>query len=137
MNEAAGRPLDGARVLVAGVANADSIAWGCARAFHELGAEVALTYLNDKALPHVAPLAEAIGAPILMPLDVEDDKQAEALFARIGEAWGSPDAMVHSIAFAPKADLRAGCWPRRRPVSRAPWISRATPSCAWPVARCR
>ncbi|AOY91604.1 enoyl-[acyl-carrier-protein] reductase [Cupriavidus sp. USMAA2-4] len=108
MNEAAGRPLDGARVLVAGVANADSIAWGCARAFHELGAEVALTYLNDKALPHVAPLAEAIGAPILMPLDVEDDKQAEALFARIGEAWGSLDAMVHSIAFAPKADLQGG-----------------------------
>jgi Enoyl-[acyl-carrier-protein] reductase (NADH) len=61
-------PLAGARVLVAGVANADSIAWGCARAFHELGAQVAMTYLNDKAYPHVAPLAEAIQAPILMPL---------------------------------------------------------------------
>ncbi len=101
-------PLAGARVLVAGVANADSIAWGCARAFHELGAQVAMTYLNDKAYPHVAPLAEAIQAPILMPLDVEDTQQMTALFARIESVWGGLDSMVHSIAFAPKADLQGG-----------------------------
>jgi len=101
-------PLAGARVLVAGVANADSIAWGCARAFHELGAQVAMTYLNDKAYPHVAPLAEAIQAPILMPLDVEDAQQMTALFARIESVWGGLDSMVHSIAFAPKADLQGG-----------------------------
>ncbi|AEI76024.1 enoyl-[acyl-carrier-protein] reductase [NADH] [Cupriavidus necator N-1] len=101
-------PLAGARVLVAGVANADSIAWGCARAFHELGAQVAMTYLNDKAYPHVAPLAEAIQAPILMPLDVEDAQQMTALFARIESVWGGLDSIVHSIAFAPKADLQGG-----------------------------
>lgn len=101
-------PLLGARALVVGVANADSIAWGCARAFHELGAEVALTYLNDKAYPHVAPLAEQIGAPILMPLNVEDDAQMDALFARIADQWGTLDSLVHSVAFAPKADLQGG-----------------------------
>ncbi|MGO4307371.1 enoyl-ACP reductase FabI [Cupriavidus sp. RAF12] len=101
-------PLAGARVLVVGVANAESIAWGCARAFRELGADLALTYLNDKALPHVAPLAEQVGAPILMPLNVEDDAQMDALFARIAEEWGRLDAVVHSVAFAPKADLQGG-----------------------------
>lgn len=101
-------PLSGQRVLIVGVANEDSIAWGCARAFHELGAEVALTYLNDKAYPHVAPLAERIHAPILMPLNVEDDAQMDALFARIDETWGQLDAVVHSVAFAPKADLQGG-----------------------------
>ncbi|WP_404992670.1 enoyl-ACP reductase FabI [Cupriavidus pauculus] len=101
-------PLRGARVLVVGVANEDSIAWGCARAFHELGAEVALTYLNDKAYPHVAPLAAQIGAPILMPLNVEDDTQMDALFAHIAQTWGRLDSVVHSVAFAPKADLQGG-----------------------------
>ncbi|GAA0839912.1 MAG: enoyl-[acyl-carrier-protein] reductase FabI [Cupriavidus sp.] len=101
-------PLRGARVLVVGVANEDSIAWGCARAFHELGAEVALTYLNDKAYPHVAPLAAQIGAPILMPLNVEDDAQMDALFAHIAQTWGRLDSVVHSVAFAPKADLQGG-----------------------------
>lgn len=101
-------PLSGNRVLVVGVANEDSIAWGCARAFHELGAEVALTYLNDKARPYVAPLAEQIGAPILMPLNVEDDAQMDALFAHIGDTWGRLDSVVHSVAFAPKADLQGG-----------------------------
>ncbi|SOY53488.1 enoyl-ACP reductase FabI [Cupriavidus taiwanensis] len=101
-------PLAGARVLVAGVANADSIAWGCARAFRELGAEVAMTYLNHKAYPHVAPLAEAVQAPILMPLDVEDPAQMAALFARIESVWGRLDAVIHSIAFAPQADLQGG-----------------------------
>ncbi|MEK7318609.1 MAG: SDR family oxidoreductase, partial [Pseudomonadota bacterium] len=61
-------PLAGSRVLVVGVANEDSIAWGCARAFREMGAEIALTYLNDKALPYVEPLARQVEAPILMPL---------------------------------------------------------------------
>ncbi len=101
-------PLAGARVLIVGVANAESIAWGCARAFRELGADIALTYLNEKAHPHVAPLAEAVQAPILMPLNVEDDAQMEALFARIASDWGRLDAVVHSVAFAPKEDLQGG-----------------------------
>lgn len=101
-------PLAGARVLVVGVANEDSIAWGCARAFRELGAEIAMTYLNDKAHPHVAPLAEQVGASIFVPLNVEDDAQMDALFARITEQWGRLDSLVHSVAFAPKADLQGG-----------------------------
>ncbi|AJG18199.1 Enoyl-[acyl-carrier-protein] reductase [NADH] [Cupriavidus basilensis] len=98
----------GARVLVVGVANAESIAWGCARAFRELGAELAITYLNEKAYPHVAPLAESVGATILMPLDVEDAGQEQALFERITRQWGQLDVLVHSVAFAPKDDLQGG-----------------------------
>ncbi|WP_019448633.1 enoyl-ACP reductase FabI [Cupriavidus sp. BIS7] len=101
-------PLAGSRVLVVGVANEDSIAWGCARAFREMGADIALTYLNDKALPHVEPLARQVEASILMPLNVEDDAQMDALFARITADWGRLDSFVHSIAFAPKADLQGG-----------------------------
>jgi len=95
-------------VLVVGVANEDSIAWGCARAFREMGADIALTYLNDKALPHVEPLARQVEASILMPLNVEDDAQMDALFARIAADWGRLDSLVHSVAFAPKADLQGG-----------------------------
>lgn len=100
--------LAGKKVLVVGVANGHSIAWGCARAFSELGAEVALTYLNDKARGYVEPLARQIDAPILMPLDVAVDGQMEALFERIGQQWGRLDAAVHSIAWAPKDDLQGG-----------------------------
>ncbi len=124
-------------MLVAGVANADSIAWGCARAFHELGAQVAMTYLNDKAYPHVAPLAEAIQAPILMPLDVEDAQQMTALFARIESVWGGLDSMVHSIAFAPKADLQGGLLNSSAEGFARAWTSHATPSCAWRAWPCR
>lgn len=100
--------LAGKKVLVVGVANEHSIAWGCARAFHELGAEVALTYLNDKARGYVEPLARQIDAPILMPLDVAVDGQMEVLFERIAQQWGRLDAAVHSIAWAPKDDLQGG-----------------------------
>jgi enoyl-[acyl-carrier protein] reductase I len=93
------------RGLVVGAANEQSIAWGCAEAFHADGAELALTYLNDKARPYVAPLAEKTAAPIFMPLDVTDDAQMEALFATIREQWGQLDFVLHSVAFAPKADL--------------------------------
>lgn len=94
------------RGLVVGVANDQSIAWGCAEAFRKDGAEVALTYLNEKAKPHVGPLAERLNAPIFAPLDITDDAQLEALFATIREKWGKLDFVLHSIAFAPKADLQ-------------------------------
>jgi len=96
------------KALVVGIANEHSIAYGCARAFRELGAELAVTYLNEKAMPHVAPLAQALGAPILAPLDVSRPGQLEALFERIGNEWGSLDILVHSIAWAPKDDLQSG-----------------------------
>ncbi|NVD71664.1 enoyl-ACP reductase FabI [Duganella sp. BJB1802] len=98
--------LSGKRALVVGVANEHSIAWGCAQAFRKLGAEVILTYLNDKAMPHVAPLAQEIDAQLL-PLDVTIPGQMEALFATLAEQ-GKLDILVHSIAFAPKADLQGG-----------------------------
>ncbi|WP_028217167.1 enoyl-ACP reductase FabI [Paraburkholderia oxyphila] len=102
------RPLAGMRALVTGVANAESIAYGCARAFSELGAELALTYLNDKAKPHVEPLANELGAALLLPLNVEDDAQLDAVFDTVRERWGSLDIVLHSIAYAPKADLQGG-----------------------------
>lgn len=95
--------LTGKRALVVGVANEHSIAWGCALAFRKLGAEVVLTYLNEKALPHVAPLAQQIDAQLL-PLDVMQPGQLEAVFASLTRL----DILVHSIAFAPKADLQGG-----------------------------
>lgn len=98
--------LEGKRGLVVGIANDQSIAWGCARAFHALGAELAVTYLNDKAKPYVEPLAQALEAPIVMPLDVSVPGQMEAVFERIAEQWGELDFVVHSIAFSPKDTLQ-------------------------------
>lgn len=100
--------LAGKKALIVGVANEHSIAWGCAKAMHELGAEIALTYLNDKALKWVEPLAREVEAPILAPLDVEQPGQEEALFERIAREWGRLDIAVHSIAWAPKDDLQGG-----------------------------
>ena len=102
------RVLAGKKALVVGIANDSSIAYGCASAFHELGADVALTYLNDKARPHVEPLAKALKAPIFLPLDVSIPGQLEAVFARIAKDWAALDILVHSIAFAPKQDLQGG-----------------------------
>ncbi|MDH4180991.1 MAG: enoyl-ACP reductase FabI [Betaproteobacteria bacterium] len=100
--------LQGRKALVVGVANDSSIAYGCAQAFRELDAELAITYLNEKARPHVEPLAQALGAPIFMPLDVSVPGQLEAVFDEIGRTWGRLDILVHSIAFAPKEDLQGG-----------------------------
>ncbi|MBI5130822.1 MAG: enoyl-ACP reductase FabI [Rhodopseudomonas palustris] len=97
--------LQGKKGLVVGIANADSIAFGCARAFRDAGADLAVTYLNDKARPHVGPLAEQLQSPIVVPCDVREPGQLEAVFAQIGERWGRLDFLLHSIAFAPKEDL--------------------------------
>jgi enoyl-[acyl-carrier protein] reductase I len=100
--------LQGRKVLVCGIANEHSIAFGCAKAFRELGADLAITYLNEKAKGYVEPLAEQLEASIFMPLDVAQPGQLEALFARIEKDWGKLDSLVHSIASAPKADLQGG-----------------------------
>ncbi|MEO1776061.1 MAG: enoyl-ACP reductase FabI [Pseudomonadota bacterium] len=97
--------LTGNKALVVGIANDQSIAWGCAKALKEQGATIAATYLNDKAEPHVRPLAEELGAEIVMPLDVRDPAQVDALFAEITTRWGQLDTLLHSIAFAPRDDL--------------------------------
>lgn len=100
-----GEMLKGKRGLVVGVANADSIAYGCAVKLRAFGAELAVTYLNEKAEKHVRPLAEALQASIIAPLDVQEPGQLEALFEHITNRWGRLDFVIHSIAFAPRADL--------------------------------
>ncbi|KVT42272.1 enoyl-ACP reductase FabI [Burkholderia ubonensis] len=101
-------PLEGRKALILGIANEHSIAYGCARAFRELGAELAITYANDKARPYVEPLARELGAALVMPLDVSTPGAMDALFDAIRRTWGRLDTAVHSIAFAPKADLQGG-----------------------------
>jgi len=98
--------LKGKKALVTGVANDQSIAWGCAQAFRGFGAEIAMTYLNDKAKPHVEPLAKEVEAPILMPMDLRREGDLEAVFERIEREWGRLDLCLHSIAFAPAKDLQ-------------------------------
>ncbi|MFQ6686705.1 enoyl-ACP reductase FabI, partial [Bordetella pertussis] len=128
MNAAA--PLQGRRGLVTGIANQDSIAWGCARAFRALGAELAVTYLNDKARVHVEPLARSIDAALLLPLDLRVDGQLESVFEQIGARWGSLDFVMHSIAYAPRDDLRG----RVVDCSRAGFLQAMDISC-WSFIR--
>ncbi len=97
--------LSGKKGLVVGIANDSSIAWGCAKSFHKAGADLAITYLNEKAEPHVRPLAEQANASIIMPLNVKKDEQMEAVFKRIEEEWGQLDFLLHAIAYAPLEDL--------------------------------
>src|SRR3954447_12431487 len=89
--------LTGKKALIVGVANDHSIAWGCAQAMRRAGAEIAMTYLNERAKPHVEPLAQAVDAQIFMPLEVRDPVQVDALFEAIAARWGGLDLLVHSI----------------------------------------
>jgi enoyl-[acyl-carrier protein] reductase I len=98
--------LEGKKGLVIGIANEHSIAWGCARAFYAFGAEVAVTYLNEKAKRFVEPLARELEASILLPLDVQVPGQMEAVFEHVERDWGRLDFLVHSIAFSPRDTLR-------------------------------
>jgi enoyl-[acyl-carrier protein] reductase I len=100
--------LTGHKALIVGIANEDSIAFGCAEAFRTAGADLAITWLNEKARPYVEPLAEKLGADIVAPLNVETQGELEALFETIRTKWGRLDSLVHSIAFAPKEDLQGG-----------------------------
>jgi enoyl-[acyl-carrier protein] reductase I len=97
--------LEGRKALIIGVANDRSIAWGCAKAMHQSGADIAITYLNDKARPYVEPLATAVDAPLFLPLEVRDAAQVDALFEAVAAKWGRLDILVHSIAFAPREAL--------------------------------
>jgi len=98
--------LKGKKALVTGIANDQSIAYGCAKAFRALGADLAMTYRNEKAKKFVEPLAKELEASIFMPLDLQTEGSLEAIFAQIEKQWGKLDICVHSIAFAPKADLQ-------------------------------
>jgi enoyl-[acyl-carrier protein] reductase I len=122
--------LDGKKGLIIGIANEHSIAWGCAKAFRAFGAELAVTYLNDKAKKFVEPLAGELEARILMPLDVNVEGQMEAVFERIAKEWGKLDFAVHSIAFSPKEALQG----RVVDVSRAGFATTMDVSC-WTFIR--
>ena len=98
--------LEGKRGLIVGIANENSIAWGCAKAFYALGAELAITYLNEKAKKYVEPLAREVEAALLLPVDVQAPGQMDAVFNRIEQDWGRLDFLVHSIAFSPKDTLQ-------------------------------
>ncbi len=98
--------LTGEKGLVVGIANADSIAYGCGRSFCGQGAKLAVTYQNEKGRAYVAPLADALQAELFLPLNVQKEGELEAVFQAITEKWGSLDFLVHSIAFMPKDDLQ-------------------------------
>jgi enoyl-[acyl-carrier protein] reductase I len=100
--------LTGHKCLVVGIANENSIAFGCAEAFREAGADLAITWLNEKARQHVEPLAAQLDAEITAALNVETPGELEGLFDAIRFKWGKLDSLVHSIAFAPKEDLQSG-----------------------------
>jgi enoyl-[acyl-carrier protein] reductase I len=122
--------LEGKRGLVVGIANEHSIAWGCAKAFRAFGAELAVTYLNEKAKKYVEPLAGELDAPIVMPLDVRAPGEMEAVFERITKEWGELDFVVHSIAFSPKEALQG----RVVDVSRDGFLTTLEVSC-WTFIR--
>ena len=108
MSESIRPVLEGQKALIVGIANDQSIALGCARAFRAAGAELAVTWLNEKARAQVEPLARELGATITAPLDVSQPGQLEAVFETIRQQWGRLDSLVHSIAFAPREDLQGG-----------------------------
>jgi enoyl-[acyl-carrier protein] reductase I len=109
MNDGPLRPvLAGQKALVVGIANEDSIAYGCATAFRSVGADLAVSWLNEKARRFVEPLARELEASIIGEVDVSVPGQLEAIFEQIRTRWGTLDILVHSIAFAPKADLQGG-----------------------------
>jgi enoyl-[acyl-carrier protein] reductase I len=122
--------LEGKKGLIFGIANENSIAWGCAKAFRAFGAELAVTYLNEKAKKYVEPLARELGAPIMMPLDVNTPGQMEAVFESVSKNWGKLDFVVHSIAFSPKDALQG----RVVDVSREGFLTTMDVSC-WTFIR--
>ncbi len=100
-------PLQGKKALVIGIANKDSIAYGCARAFRAFGADLSITFLNEKTKQYTAQLARALDVEeaLYLPCDVREPGQLESVFDAVGRAWGRLDILLHSIAYAPRDDL--------------------------------
>jgi enoyl-[acyl-carrier protein] reductase I len=100
-------PLAGRKALVVGIANKDSIAYGCARAFRAFGADLSITYLNAKTRKYTEALATALDVPdnLFLPCDVREPGELEAVFECVQKVWGKLDILLHSIAFAPREDL--------------------------------
>jgi enoyl-[acyl-carrier protein] reductase I len=98
--------MKGKRGVIFGVANDKSLAWGIAQRLRAEGAELAFTYLNEVFEKRVRPLAESLGAEIVMGCDVSRDSDVEGVFTEIEQRWGSLDFIVHSVAYAGREDLR-------------------------------
>jgi enoyl-[acyl-carrier protein] reductase I len=97
--------FEGKKILILGVANDWSIAWGIAQALHKEGAELAFTYLNEALEKRVRPLADSLGCKTVLPCDAQSDEQLDKLFADLSDRWGHIDGIIHSIAYAEKEDL--------------------------------
>jgi enoyl-[acyl-carrier protein] reductase I len=97
--------MEGKRVMVFGVANDRSIAWGISQLMHEHGARLGFNYVGEALERRVRPLAESVGADLVLPCDVTSDEQVSAAFEQIREKWGGIDVLVHSVAYADKDDL--------------------------------
>ena len=123
--------LKGKKALVTGIANDQSIAWGCAKAFRAFGADVAVTYLNDRAKSYVEPLAKEIEAPIFMPLDLQSEGQLEAVFESIENNGASLTSACIRLLSHPSRTCRGVSSTARRRASCSPWRSRAGHSSAW------
>jgi enoyl-[acyl-carrier-protein] reductase (NADH) len=119
--------LKGKKALVTGIANDQSIAWGCAKAFKAFGADLAITYRSEKTKRYVDPLASQLAASIYMPLDVQRQGEMEAVFDTIKKKWGKLDIVLHSIA---STALRSSCarcaraTGRRSPAHLQAWTRR-------------
>jgi enoyl-[acyl-carrier protein] reductase I len=98
--------LQGKRALIVGLASNRSIAYGIAKAMHREGAELALTYQNDKLKSRVEKLGAEIGCEIYMPCDVSSDEEIERVFSELGKRWDGLDSIVHSVAYAPREALQ-------------------------------
>src|SRR5213595_2776614 len=98
--------LQDRRILVTGMLSNRSIAYGIARACRREGAELAFTYQGEGVRDRVAGLAREFGCDLVLPCDVADDAQIDALFERLGQQWDGLDGLVHAIAFAPREALK-------------------------------
>jgi enoyl-[acyl-carrier protein] reductase I len=99
--------LGGKKGLIVGIANENSIAYGCAKMMRQAGAQLAVTYLSEKAQPYVRPLAERLDASLIVPCDVRIAGQLDAVFDEIARQWGGLDFLLHSIAYAPRDDIHS------------------------------
>ena len=97
--------LQGKRALIVGIASERSIAWGIARAMHAQGAELAYTYQTDKLKSRVEKCAQQTNSEIILPCDVTDDAQIDAVFSSLKERWGHLDIVIHAVAYAPREEL--------------------------------
>jgi hypothetical protein len=127
--------LEGKRGLIVGIANDQSIAWGCAKAFRALGCELAVTYINQKTRTYVEPLARELEAPILMPLDVRVPGQMEAVFERIAGAASISWCTRSRSRRKKRCRAASRTWSER--ASSPPWKCPAGASSAWRISPSR